>query len=119
MMEYYLKIVKGNIYLIKNMLCDNVVLWKELFLGLVHGNPGAELGQFNQRIESLMNLPIAQAERQIAEDRFRKPKVIFNRWAIRPFWRDRRKAPPLYKKVYKGDEAAYLISRGHLSRGHR
>ena len=58
--------------------------------------PEAALRERGEFVQSIKGLPIAEALQKIAEDRFRKPIVIFGTSvAIRPFWRDGRKAPPV------------------------
>ena len=60
-------------------------------------------------VSSIKDLPFREAEQAISEHNFRKPIVIFG-LAIRPFWRDGRKAPPLFpKKIYKGAKAEEQI----------
>mgnify|MGYP001588343302 CR=1 FL=1 len=78
--------------------------------------PEAALRELEEFVQSIKGLPIAEAEQKIAEARFRKPIVIFNAFAIRPFWRDGRKAPPLFpRKTIKitSDKAISIMARGH------
>ena len=75
-------------------------------------DPGeAAVKKLNEFVERAMKLPIREAEELIAEDRFRKPiRILGSEWVLRPFWRDGRKAPPLFpKKTYKGAKAEELI----------
>ena len=74
--------------------------------------PEEALREHNEFIESIKDLPIREAEQAIAEKRFRKPVILFDRWAIRPFWNDGRKAPPLFPRIVKGDKALRLMGKG-------
>lgn len=81
-------------------------------------SPEAALRERNQFVESLKGLPIAEQHQGIVERNFRKPIVIFNALAVRPFWRDGRKAPPLpwvdnNGKIIKEHKASSRIVRGH------
>ncbi|OGH20694.1 MAG: hypothetical protein A3D74_05325 [Candidatus Levybacteria bacterium RIFCSPHIGHO2_02_FULL_37_13] len=62
-------------------------------------SPEASLRQLEEFVSSIKSLPIREAEQAIAEKRFRKPVILFDRWAIRPFWKDGRKAPLRFEKV--------------------
>lgn len=53
-------------------------------------------GKFVKDImERAKTTPLEDLEREIAERRFREPIVIFDRLAIRPFWRDGKNVPAL------------------------
>jgi hypothetical protein len=73
-------------------------------------SPEASLRQLEQFVGSIKDLPIREAEQIISERKFRKPIVIFDAIAIRPFWRDGRKAPPLFPRIVKGDKALRAMS---------
>lgn len=63
------------------------------------------LEEFPQRIQTT---PIRELSREIAERNFREPIILFDKIAIRRFWRDGKEAPPL--PLSKRADAA---SRGH------
>jgi len=80
-------------------------------------DPEAALRQFNEFTDTLKVLPFCEVEQAIADKRFRK-QILFNGWAIRPFWKDGREAPPLpwednNGKIIKGHKASSRIVRGH------
>ena len=78
-----------------------------------HKQPEDVVKELDDFVRSIEHLPTDEAEQRIAEDKFRKPIVIFNAIAIRPFWRDGREAPPLFPRIVKGDKALQLMSKGH------
>ena len=84
---------------------------EKIFLRVRRQSPQEALRKHNEFINNLNGLPIGQAEQQIAEKRFREPIIVFDLFVIRPFWRDGRKAPQLFKsqKMTEGERL-----RGHF-----
>lgn len=65
-------------------------------------SPGDKLKELKKFVKSTSGLPIEEAERRLVEfHRSQNPIVIFDHWALRPFWRDWRE-PPKPKEVHKG-----------------